>query len=51
MPISMRTDALKNKKRDLEVKLYEIEKAINTFQRKVVYVADTTEAAREVLRV
>jgi hypothetical protein len=36
----MRTDALKNKKRELEQKLCEIEKAISTFSRKVVYVAD-----------
>ena len=37
----MRTDALKNKKNELESKLNEVEKAISTFSRKVVYVADT----------
>ena len=41
MPLSMRTDALKNKKRELEEKLTDIERAINTFSRKVVYVAET----------
>lgn len=40
MPLSMRTESLKNKKRDLELKLVEVEKAINTFSRKVVYVVD-----------
>jgi hypothetical protein len=38
LPLSMRTDALRNKKRELENKLDEIEKAITTFSRKVVYV-------------
>lgn len=41
MPLSMRTDALKNKKRELELKLVDVEKAISTFSRKVVYVAET----------
>lgn len=41
MPLSMRTDALRNKKRELENKLDELEKAITTFSRKVVYIADT----------
>ena len=40
MPLSMRTEALKNKKRELEEKLVDIEKAISTFSRKVVYVAE-----------
>lgn len=40
----MRTEALKHKKTELEQKLLEIEKAVNTFSRKVVYVADTTPA-------
>lgn len=39
LPLSMRTDALKNKKNELEAKLNEVEKAIDTFSRKVVYVA------------
>ena len=37
----MRTDALRNKKREVENKLDEIERAITTFSRKVVYVAET----------
>ena len=41
LPLSMRTETLKNKKRDLEVKLVEVEKAITTFSRKVVYVAES----------
>ena len=40
MPISMRTDALKIKKRELEEKMNDIERAITTFSRKVVYVAE-----------
>ena len=40
MPLSMKTDALKNKKRELESKLTEIERAITTFSRRVVYVKD-----------
>ena len=42
LPLSLRTDALKKKKSELEDKLMEIEKAISTFSRKVVYVADTS---------
>jgi hypothetical protein len=38
MPISMRTDALKKKKTELEQKLCEIDKAIGMFSRKVVYI-------------
>lgn len=41
LPLSMRTEALKNKKSELETKLTEIEKAISTFSRKVVYIAAT----------
>lgn len=41
LPLSMRTEALKNKKTEMENKLSEIEKAISTFSRKVVYIADT----------
>lgn len=40
LPLSMRTDTLQNKKRDLELKVVELEKAIATFSRKVVYVKD-----------
>lgn len=40
MPLSMKTEALKNKKRDLENKLIELERAITTFSRKVVYIRD-----------
>ena len=39
LPLSLRTDALKNKKNELESKLAEVEKAIDTFSRRVVYVA------------
>ena len=38
LPISMRTENLKQQKRELEAKLIEIEKAIETFSRRVVYV-------------
>lgn len=40
MPLSMKTQALLNKKRELEQKLEQIEKAISTFSRKVVYIKD-----------
>lgn len=36
----MKTDALKNKKRELEIKLVEIERAMTTFSRKIVYIKD-----------
>ena len=39
MPISMRTQQLENKKKTLESKLAETEKAIGMFSKKVVYVA------------
>lgn len=38
LPISMRTESLKKQKVDLETKLTEIDKALDTFSRKVVYV-------------
>lgn len=41
LPLSLRTDALKHKKTELENKLTEVEKAIDTFSRRVVYVAET----------
>ena len=44
LPLSMKTDALKNKKRELEVKLIEIERAMTTFSRKIVYIKDDGEA-------
>jgi len=40
LPISMRSDALQKKKRDLEDRLEKVENAINTFSRKVVYVKE-----------
>lgn len=39
MPLSMRTEALRNHKRELEEKTNEIERAITTFSRKFVYIA------------
>ena len=36
----MKTEALKAKKRELESKLVEIERAITTFSRKIVYIKD-----------
>ena len=43
LPLSLKTDALKNRKRELEGKLVEIERAITTFSRKVVYIKDDGE--------
>lgn len=40
LPLSLKTDALKAKKRELEAKLVEIERAITTFSRKIVYIKD-----------
>jgi len=40
MPLSMKTEALKNKKHELEQKLMQIERAITTFSRKTVYIKD-----------
>jgi len=39
MPLSMRTEALRQRKRDLEEKTKEVERAITTFSRKFVYIA------------
>ena len=38
IPLSLKTEGLKNKKRDLELKLLEIERAVTTFSRKIVYI-------------
>jgi len=38
MPISMRSENLRHRKRELEERLSTIEKAITTFSRRVVYV-------------
>lgn len=38
MPISMRTESLRNQKKELEHKLIEIDKAIDLFSRKTVYI-------------
>ena len=40
LPISMRTESLRQQKIQMEQKLEEIEKAIATFSRKTVYVRD-----------
>ena len=40
MPISMRTESLRRQKVELEHKLIEIEKAIEMFSRRLVYVKD-----------
>ena len=40
MPISMRTESLRRQKVELEQKMIEIEKAIEMFNRKIVYVKD-----------
>lgn len=40
LPLSLKTDALKNRKRELEAKLLEIERAVTTFSRKVVYIKE-----------
>ena len=39
LPISMRTMALEARKRELEQKLLDIEKAVRTFSAKEVFVA------------
>ena len=41
LPLSMKTEALRQRKRELEEKMNELERAITTFSRKYVYVADT----------
>ena len=38
MPISMRSEALKQQKRELEERLAQVERAITTFSRRVVYI-------------
>lgn len=38
LPITLRTENLKKQKVEIEKKLDEIDKAINTFSKKVVYV-------------
>jgi hypothetical protein len=43
IPLSLKTDALKNKKRELEAKLVDIERAVTTFSRRVVYIKDCEE--------
>lgn len=40
MPISMRSEALKQQKRELEERLAQVERAITTFSRRVVYIQD-----------
>jgi hypothetical protein len=40
LPLSLKTEALKMRKRELEAKLIEIERAIITFSRKIVYIKD-----------
>lgn len=40
MPISMRSENLKSKKRECEEKLKQVESAITLFQRKIVYVKE-----------
>jgi len=40
MPISMRSENLKQKKRECEEKLKQVESAITLFQRKIVYVKE-----------
>jgi hypothetical protein len=39
MPISMKTRAAENRKKEMEDKLVEVDKAIQTFSKKIVYVA------------
>lgn len=38
LPISMRSEGLRQKKRDLEQRLDDVERNITTFSRKVVYI-------------
>ncbi|TNV72296.1 hypothetical protein FGO68_gene327 [Halteria grandinella] len=40
IPLSCKTEALKLRKRDLEIKLVEIDRAVTTFSRKIVYIKD-----------
>ena len=40
LPLSLKTESLKMRKRELETKLLEIERAVTTFSRKIVYIKD-----------
>jgi len=40
LPLSLKTESLKMRKRELESKLLEIERAVTTFSRKIVYIKD-----------
>jgi hypothetical protein len=40
MPISMRSDNLKQRRRECEEKLKQVESAITLFQRRIVYVKE-----------
>ena len=40
LPLSLKTESLKMRKRELEAKLLEIERAVITFSRKIVYIKD-----------
>lgn len=40
LPISMRSENLRNQKRELEERLNDVERNITTFSRKVVFIQD-----------
>lgn len=40
LPLSLKTESLKMRKRELEAKLLDIERAVITFSRKIVYIKD-----------
>jgi phage terminase Nu1 subunit (DNA packaging protein) len=40
IPLSCKTEALRLRKREIEVKLVEIDRAVTTFSRKIVYIKD-----------
>jgi hypothetical protein len=40
LPLSMRTASLVNKRKELELKMNEVDRAITTFSRKYVYIAE-----------
>lgn len=40
LPLSMQTNGLRQKKRELEEKLQTLDKAISTFSRRIVYVQE-----------
>jgi len=48
IPLSCKTEALKLRKRDLEIKLVEIERAVTTFSRKIVYIKDEQMAPNSI---